>query len=388
MGYYSFVAIFFVVTIVFFVIEKILRIKSPDFLRREENRINALDGLRGFLSLSVVIHHFGVRLWEIRVGVWSLPPSGFFVLLGQGSVAIFFMITGFLFWGKSKDFGFNVKKWGALYINRFFRIVPMYQLVVVIYIALLLVFNDSSKLNGLFMREAFPWLMFGIYHNPREILGDRFLVHAVIQMWSIFYEWGFYFSLPFIALVLRPRYRLFSLSILLSVAIACAVVFRVEKLFFVIHFLIGMLSGEARFKKIYRENDKVWKSFLFVLLVLLLSLVGVSAYSLVETLFLGVIFLLVVSGSSVFGLFKTKAAIALGHVSYSVYMLHCLILIALLGNNSLGVWFVRAPWSFWLSIFMGIIFTIFFSVITFRFIELPCIALGRRLAALDGERSK
>jgi len=63
-------------------------------------RISTLDGLRGFLALGVFFHHAAVYHEYLSDGRWQVPPSRFYTLVGQSSVAMFFMITGFLFWSR------------------------------------------------------------------------------------------------------------------------------------------------------------------------------------------------------------------------------------------------------------------------------------------------
>ena len=40
-----------------------------------DNRIETLDGLRGFLALSVFFHHAAVYQQYLRYHVWCLPPQ-------------------------------------------------------------------------------------------------------------------------------------------------------------------------------------------------------------------------------------------------------------------------------------------------------------------------
>ena len=62
-------------------------------------RYTTIDGLRGFLALSVLIFHLVVTHEFIETGRWDLPRSRFHALLGPIGVSLFFMITGLLFWG-------------------------------------------------------------------------------------------------------------------------------------------------------------------------------------------------------------------------------------------------------------------------------------------------
>ena len=63
-------------------------------------RYQTIDGLRGFLALSVFIHHSSVWYNYIVNGVWEIPSSNLFAHLGSTSVSFFFMITSFLFVSK------------------------------------------------------------------------------------------------------------------------------------------------------------------------------------------------------------------------------------------------------------------------------------------------
>ena len=94
-------------------------------------RTETLDGLRGFLALSVFVHHFVITHRYLQSGIWDYPPSAFYTLLGQVGFGGFFMITGFLFWGKLLD-ARGRPDWWTLYLGRVFRIGPMYVVVVVL----------------------------------------------------------------------------------------------------------------------------------------------------------------------------------------------------------------------------------------------------------------
>lgn len=63
--------------------------------------------------------------------MWEFPPSHFYFYIGQFSLAMFFMMTGYLF------YAYILKKkgrpsWSKIYWGRIFRLVPVYWLLVVI----------------------------------------------------------------------------------------------------------------------------------------------------------------------------------------------------------------------------------------------------------------
>lgn len=99
--------------------------KRFSYLSDRDNRFGAIDGIRGYLALSVFFHHYVITYYWKLNQVWQRPPENFFQNLGKVGVAIFFMITGFLFFSRiiSQDRTIN---WFSLYKSRIFRIYPLY----------------------------------------------------------------------------------------------------------------------------------------------------------------------------------------------------------------------------------------------------------------------
>ena len=58
-------------------------------------RIGCVDGLRGYLALSVMIHHFAIWIQVTRLdGQWQPLTRNILNSMGSGAVALFFMTTG------------------------------------------------------------------------------------------------------------------------------------------------------------------------------------------------------------------------------------------------------------------------------------------------------
>ncbi|UYM62238.1 acyltransferase [Pseudomonas aeruginosa] len=74
-----------------------------EFIRRlgsarlPASRFVTIDGLRGYLAFFVFLHHSSIWYYYLKDGLWQLPPSRLYAHFGQTSVALFFMVTGFLF---------------------------------------------------------------------------------------------------------------------------------------------------------------------------------------------------------------------------------------------------------------------------------------------------
>ena len=103
------------------------------------DRFLSIDGLRGYLALFVFLHHSCVWYFYVRSGRWETPPSQLYVHFGQSSVALFFMITGFLFYSKlinaHRHRSFD---WERLYIARVLRLTPLYLFAVALMLFLVI----------------------------------------------------------------------------------------------------------------------------------------------------------------------------------------------------------------------------------------------------------
>ena len=127
-------------------------------------RYSSIDGLRGYLALAVFLSHSSIWYFYLRSGTWDVPPSNFYTQLGQSSVTLFFMITGFLFWSKLLDGRVQPIDWPRLYLSRVFRLAPLYSLAVVCVVTVSLYTRRLSAegIDDRFCREFVKWLAFTI----------------------------------------------------------------------------------------------------------------------------------------------------------------------------------------------------------------------------------
>jgi hypothetical protein len=83
-------------------------------------------------------------------------------MMGQVGVSIFFMITGFLFWGRvlRSRGGLDAR---ALYVSRLRRLVPMYTVSVALSLLAVAALTGFALREPLvaFLKELRPWLSFG-----------------------------------------------------------------------------------------------------------------------------------------------------------------------------------------------------------------------------------
>jgi peptidoglycan/LPS O-acetylase OafA/YrhL len=175
------------------------RITSPD----AQSRYESLDGLRGFRAMGVFFHHAIVTHALYLTGEW-LPSKGMYWLLGPGSVAFFFVITGFLFWSKAIHNGARV---GAikLWKNRLLRIGPMclFSVFIMVLLAAVQSHFQWKEPAGKLMPDVLGCLSMGIVSPTFNGVNlGNFNAHV---FWTLRYEWCFYIALPLLAWFATPR---------------------------------------------------------------------------------------------------------------------------------------------------------------------------------------
>lgn len=333
----------------------------------EGGRHESIDGLRGLLALGVFFHHALINFAFQTSGAWKAPDEPFYAMTGQLGVGFFFMITAFLFWGRILKSESGVD-WVALYRFRIRRIVPMY-LVAVVVLVLIALSKAAGKSDVQYISvftNIVRWFYFSFLGAPDiNELPRTFTINAGV-FWTLAYEWRFYFALPFLAALMSISGR-WSVYFLVGFYAALSE----EK--FLYYFLGGMLVADIHKQRWFVSSIRSWLSdvlFVGVLYVLMTSFD--TAYGFFAGVLAMVAFLLILNGGGVFGLLHTKAARLLGEVSYSIYLLHGLVITLFLSvAGSVGFrWTVSNYWPVVLS--MGLIL-VAISVITFRLIERPFI---------------
>jgi peptidoglycan/LPS O-acetylase OafA/YrhL len=346
-------------------------------------RITALDGLRGFLALAVFFHHAAINRQYLVDGIWALPPSRLYTLLGQVSVAMFFMITGFLFWSRLIKER-STTNWLRLYIGRIFRLVPLYLATA---IAGLLIVLVSSKFElavpfTQFACELLGWFSMG-FAGPVAV--NNFEQAPLLLSgltWTLRYEWFFYLSLPLLALIAGRTWHMPFAVISLAISLLY--------LFFyggpaitappsecIALFLVGMTSASLIQAGLVSKPSDALASLLVAILLCVVFLGFTSSHSAGATLLLGVAFYLLASGCSFFGLLTSRPARRLGDVSYGIYLLQGLAIFLVL--DSVRVDAFRSPSVYWAAVLVCAVVLVAAATVAHAWIERPGIELGKRL---------
>jgi len=298
------------------------------------NRIVTVDGLRGFLALAVVFHHCAVYHRLLADGVWEYPPSHVLAVLGQVGVALFFMITGYLFWSQLLR-AKGRPSWVKLYTGRVFRIGPLYLAAIAAMFFAIAVLTHATLREpaSTLLRHMSIWLGLGLFSGP-ELNGYNARLLLADVTWTLRWEWLFYLSLPVIGLGARMKgmHLPFVVSLLAGLEIYLYSTDPGQDpsdLHYLVLFLLGMLCASLDFEKITLRLPNALGSVLIVLLVSLAFRFETPVLMFVPQLMLGAAFYLILCGSDLLGLLTSRPALRLGDISYGIYLLQGLVLAAI-----------------------------------------------------------
>jgi peptidoglycan/LPS O-acetylase OafA/YrhL len=346
------------------------------------DRLATVDGLRGFLALSVFFHHGAVYHQYIIDGSWTAPPSRVFAMLGQFGVAMFFMITGFLFWTRMIE-SKGRPDWVKLYIGRVFRIGPMYLFVVcaaIIGAIAGLGLNPNIEWAQL-AREAFAALFLGlIIVRPNEAVW--YLLAGVT--YTLRYEWLFYLSLPISGLACRrpgghllfPGGALFVAMGFLFININALAPWLVATLAF---FLMGMVCASLKQQEVKVKAPGWLLSSAVCVIVAAMFVYFDTLSAAVPAALLGGAFFLMTSGSTIFGLLTWRAARRLGDISYGIYLMQGLILALTFRAAWVRALTAQSPVWHWIAVFAAGCLLVIAATATHELIEQRGIRAGKAL---------
>ena len=344
------------------------------------NRYGAIDGLRGFLALSVFAFHLVVTRRFVMTGVWQVPDSRFYALLGPFGVSVFFMITGFLFWGQMLRSS-GRPRWHALYLGRVLRIGPLYLLVVLAMLGIVFV-RTGLRLHEpatVVVASVLPWLALGMSPAQPDVNGyDAAHVLAAVT-WTLRYEWLFYASLLATSVFAR-RGR--DLSFVVGAACVCLIAktaLHIDAIGFSVLFLGGMTMASLIHRNLKPTLPQNISSALALSCLAVIFATCHSGYGTPVAMLLAVFLYLVCGGASLFGLLATAAAQRLGHISYSLYLLQGIVLSLVFAIAPVRAYALRSPLNYWTIGALCACLLVASSALTHVLVERPGIALGRLL---------
>ncbi len=374
------IPLYFIFMSIFVVVGQFISRASPVFYPRQNSKFNcSLEGLRGFLALSVFFAHSARHYTFRQTAQWLPPPVDFFDLLGSNSVALFFFLSGFLFWKKLIEFHGNLN-WKTFFMGRVSRILPAGWFSVAILILVILIQSDFEIRVPLkeFLNSIISWLCF----KPAGIntFQNTYVVNAGV-FWTLRIEWLFYLILPFLSSFSRKNR---SILIVVGVWILHEWLARTDlassissgvmrnyaqnliNLMYHIRYGFGWGMIAAWLTAVFPSASFLKSRVASILAIILLGLCQSNYFSLpYQRIFLFCFFIILVYGNNLFGILTSKSALFLGKISYSIYLFHGLIL-----------WVTRAyggkdPAHHWIYTgFVGLL-TLVIAALIYRYVEYP-----------------
>jgi peptidoglycan/LPS O-acetylase OafA/YrhL len=341
----------------------------------EAGRFASIDGLRGYLALFVYLSHGCLWYFYLRSSQWVVPPSRPYTHMGQSSVAMFFMITAFLFFSKLLGLQNRRFDWTRLFLSRFMRLGPLY------FFAICLMFVIVLSLSHGVLQESLPllakhlieWLAFCVVGGP-DVNGVRNTVTITAgATWSLQYEWAFYCAPPILALCLqkRPPLQYVSLGLLTCLGFSYLHPNAYNLLAFAAGIGAAWLSRSDLFCRFCSTRAASW--------IILSSTCGAvifysTAQAAVPLLLLSLAFSLIACGNSLFGILVHPVSRTLGQMAYSIYLLHGIALFVafnfVVGLDSSRRLSSTAHWILVIGV-TPVLVAVCYS--TFRIIEYPAM---------------
>ncbi|WP_455851467.1 acyltransferase family protein [Pantoea endophytica] len=360
---------------VFFCIISASFIFQTKKIQIEQNRDLNIDGLRYVLAAFVVFHHNDISTAYFETGKWALhdPTLGY---MGQFGVAVFFMITGYLFGDIKKE-----TNWKSFFIKRFFRIVPLTYVTSLICIAIASYIGIKMGDTPDFSNVIY-WLDGGLSGTKPAIYGfkDSQFIGAAV-MWTLYWEWLFYLALPLLCLFFNRTYTIGLCIAVISIFAHTSGFFKIpnQHATLLIFFATGVLIKNLKYKTF---PSSIFKSAIAVVVLTYCLFISNerTAYSFTSCIFIGIFFYLVATGGNLFGLLKQRGFVILGDASYSIYLLHGIAWFVMnkvvfhysLQNQKLTYYVIQT------FVWYGICFI---SLISYKYIEKPFIALGKKVSS-------
>jgi peptidoglycan/LPS O-acetylase OafA/YrhL len=292
-----------------------------------EGRFTSIDGLRGYLAFAVFVHHACIWYFYLKTGRWEVPPSNLYTHFGQSAVALFFMITAFLFFNKLIDARLRGIDWLRLFASRLLRLTPLYLFAIALLFAIVAVLSKgqvNEPLPALAIKAA-RWAGFTVFGAP-DLNGvePTSLITAWVT-WSLPYEWIFYFSLPLLALCVGivPSWPMVALGVLAALAYHFCYLLPIHLLSFGGGMLAAVLVRNPSFRSLAGRRAMVLP--MFAAIMALVYFHG-SAHGLAPILLLTFVFAVIAGGNTLFGMLSWPASRVMGDMAYSLYILHGIVL--------------------------------------------------------------
>lgn len=324
-----------------------------------DNRIFFLDALRGIAALLVVIFHAaGWDSWQ--------PLVATTVDLGHTGVSLFFVISGFVI-----PISLQRQDLRSFWVRRLLRLYPLYWFVMVLFVGVTL--TQGSLLPDEATNTITSQPVMTILANTAMLQYPLGMSNFVPNSWSLVYELCFYGLMSLLLLMRLHRHAVPMVVMLLLLAFFMATSGFIT---YDSHWGIGLLVTylSLMFVGVVLHQAHAgelpgWVAGAVVVGAVAVHLASPGPGNLLLARALGVT--LFVTGYVLRHRSMPRLLLFLGQVSYSLYLIHMIVIIGLRGV---------LPDIPLLVLPLAILAAVVVAAGAERWIERPAIALGRRLA--------
>lgn len=347
-------------------------------------RLPALDVLRGLAATWVVLYHM---MYLATPNMTPPGPLSAIIKSGGMGVALFFVVSAFSLCISASRHGAEPATF--FYLRRLFRIAPLFYVVVAVTL----------------IRDR---LVFGASHSYAEVVSSLLFVYNFIPgwqtgiawaSWTIGVEMAFYLIFPLlwreeVTLLEAVRRSLLAVALCLVVN-AVAAHFATGAEFWqwsIFRHLPAFMGGIVTYAACRSARRRLAPATAAqagrTLLALGLCILALLLYGTLPVPFASVYWQLVVFAPMTAGaalcfpgrIFTAPPLLWMGRNSYSIYLLHPLVIVALLPLYArVRAWSASEPAAFLAAAAITLTAVFAASEVTWRLIEAPGIAAGSRL---------
>lgn len=315
-----------------------------------DNRIVSIQYLRGLAALGVVFCHYGSNLT-------LYPKLSTFFNFGQNGVSVFFLITGFVIVYSLIKEDYKPQLILIFLQRRLIRIEPPYLVTIILTIVLfkILTLLPSFKgygiafIPGQFIAHIFYTIPFTKFHYYSNVF------------WTLSIEVQFYILIG--ALYFLSSHHIYKLVFLLLFSLTCLLPISSSVLFYYSPIFAVGISLIDFYK------NRTWQNSILPLLLLILVL---CKFGLADFILLAFTSLMIISFRITIRPLKI-----LGDISYSLYLIHPLVLIVFIGVAKKLSFNLNQNQVEWL--FIEILTAIATSFLFYILIEIPSTNLSKKI---------
>jgi peptidoglycan/LPS O-acetylase OafA/YrhL len=366
-------------------------------------RFSQLDSLRGLAALTVVLSHFSLVIPNSEM-VTKLKYTPLHIFWGgHEAVIMFFLLSGFVlsipyFENKQSSYlSFLIKRLCRIYIPYLFSIIIGY--VCVVNFSHYGVDGLSAWVNGAWNST----IDFKLLLNHVLFIGDYNNTAMNPVIWSLVHEMRVSIIFPVLMiLVLKLNWKTNVLICLVMTFVYYALAYITTNYFGQINmynisfissihyasfFILGALLAKNRvvITEIVSKLNRINKIIMFVFAVFSYTYtwwafpdIHLIHLTIINDWFIGIgslIFIVLsLSSSTVNSILMLKPIQSLGKISYSLYLLHAIVLLSFV-NILYGI---IPLWSILVLVFVS---SLFIAILSYYFIEINSIKLGKSLVS-------